>query len=150
MNRPACGFGRKDTMQDKDTRPFFVLTNEYTRHRKVRGLSDKAFRLHVTLVALCNEDRNNGIISKQDLEIMGAKAGKELITNQLVHPMDDGVRYQLHDYLKHQHSRKQIEELIDKKKEAGKRGGKVSAHNKWHVERGLFSPDCELCPAETG
>lgn len=141
-------------MQDKDKRPFFVLTNEYTRHRKVRGLSDKAFRLHVTLMALCNEDRNDGIISKQDLDMMGPKAGKELLAaapgNQpLVHSLNDGM-YQLHDYLQHQNSRQEIEAFIDKKQEAGKLGGKRSAHNKWHVDRGIFNPDCELCPAETG
>lgn len=141
-------------MQDKDKRPFFVLTNEYTRHRKIRGLSDKAFRLHVTLMGMCNEDRNDGIISKQDLDLFGPKAGKELLTavrgsQPLVHTLADGT-YQLHDYLQHQNSKKQIEALISDKQEAGKRGGKISAHKKWHVARGVFSPDCDLCPIQTG
>lgn len=141
-------------MQDRDKRPFFVMTNEYPRHRKIRGLSDKAFRLHVNLMALCNEDRNDGVISKQDLEMFGPKAGKELLTaragnNPLVHPLNDGT-YQLHDYLKHQNSRLQIEELVNDRQAAGKRGGTQSAHKRWHVDRGVFSPDCELCPTETG
>ena len=36
----------------KDGRPWIKLTIEYPRHRKIRGLSDRAFRLHVTLLSL--------------------------------------------------------------------------------------------------
>lgn len=134
---------------DKDKRPYFVLTNEYPRHRKIRPLSDKAFRLHVTLMGVCNDDRNDGIISKLDLEMLGPKAGKELIDRQLVHAISGG-NYQLHDYLRHQNSRKEIEALSTEKQAAGKLGGKRSAHKKWHVDRGIHNPDCELCMTETG
>lgn len=135
------------TNLEKDRRPYFVLTNEYPRHRKIRGLTDKAFRLHVTLLGICNEDRNDGIISKLDLEMMGPKPGKELIDKALVQPTRDG-EYQLHDYLKHQNSRAEIEEHSAEKQAAGKLGGKASAHKKWHVDRGIFNPDCDLCPLE--
>jgi len=135
---------------EKDKRPYFVLTNEYPRHRKIRGLSDKAFRLHVTLMALCNEDRNDGIISQQDLDALGKPAGKELLTKKLVHAVEGG-EYQLHDYLRHQNSRAEIEELISQAATAGAKGGKKSAHKKWHVDRGIVNPDCDLCQAgETG
>lgn len=137
------------TDQEKDKRPYFVLTNEYPRHRKIRHLSDKAFRLHVTLLGLCNEDRNDGIISKQDLQMLGPGAGKELLKASLVHEKEPGI-YQLHDYLRHQNSRKEIEELVTEKQAAGKIGGKKSAHLQWHVKRGITNPECELCVAETG
>lgn len=133
----------------KDKRPYFVLTNEYPRHRKIRHLSDKAFRLHVTLLGLCNEDRNDGIISKQDLQMLGPGAGKELLNASLVHEKEPGI-YQLHDYLRHQNSRKEIEELVTEKQVAGKVGGKKSAHKRWHVDLGKYNADCELCTAETG
>lgn len=132
---------------EKDKRPYFVLTNEYPRHRKIRGLSDKAFRLHVTLLGLCNEDRNDGIISLQDLEQLGKPAGKELLAKQLVQPREGG-EYVLHDYLKHQNSRTEIEEYISQAQKAGAKGGKLSAHNRHHVKRGIFNPDCELCVAD--
>lgn len=132
-------------MEDKDRRPFFVLTNEYPRHRKIRGLSDKAFRLHVTLMGLCNEDRNDGIISRADLDMLGTKPGKELIDKQLIHATNDG-QYQLHDYLKHQNSRTEIEALIADKQAAGRRGGTKSAHKRWHLDRNIIDPNCELCP----
>lgn len=123
------------------------MTNEYPRHRKIRGLSDKAFRLHVTLMALCNEDRNDGIISRQDLEQLGKPAGKELLAKKLVHPVDD-TEFQLHDYLKHQNSRAEIEDFISQAQKSGAKGGKLSAHKQWHVKRNIFNPDCELCVAE--
>lgn len=132
---------------EKDKRPYFVLTNEYPRHRKIRGLSDKAFRLHVTLLGLCNEDRNDGIISQQDLNQLGKPAGRELVMKQLVHATGEG-EYQLHDYLKHQNSRIEIEEMISQAQTAGAKGGKVSAHKQWHVKRNIFNPDCELCVDE--
>jgi len=87
----------------KDTRPYFTLTNEYPRHRKIRTLSDKAFRLHVELIADCNEAQSDGKFSKHELNMRGTKAGKELIDAGLVEETKDG--YQLHDYLSHQHSR---------------------------------------------
>lgn len=129
---------------EKDKRPYFVLTNEYPRHRKIRGLSDKAFRLHVTLMGMCNEDRNDGIISQYDLDQKGKPAGKELIKNNLVEPLPDG-QYVLHDYLRHQNSRAEIEEHISQAQAAGSKGGKLSAHIKWHVKRGIKNPDCSLC-----
>lgn len=141
-------------MEEKDRRPYFVLTNEYPRHRKIRPLSDKAFRLHVCLMALCNEDRNDGIILKHDFEQFGPKAARELLTpvpgsNPLAYKLDDGT-YRLHDYLKHQNSALEIAEKSKDKQERGSRGGVQSAHNRWHVKRDKFDPNCELCVPLTG
>lgn len=138
----------------KDKRPYFVLTNEYPRHRKIRGLSDKAFRLHVTLMGLCNEDRNDGILFKHDFEQFGPKVAKELLAadpgrNPLAYKLEDGT-YRLHDYLKHQNSADEIAVLTAQNKEAGALGGKKSAHTRWHVNRGLTDDNCEFCKAETG
>lgn len=128
----------------KDTRPYITLTNEYPRHRKIRGLSDAAFRLHVTLLTTANEDRLDGKVQSVDLESKGPKAKRELLDAGLVQDLGKGC-YQLHDYLKHQNSSEEIEErILDKRKRASV-GGKVSAHNRHHVERGIVSPDCELC-----
>lgn len=124
----------------KDTRPYFTLTNEYPRHRKIRALSDKAFRLHVELIADCNDARSDGKFTKHELNSRGPKAGKELIDAGLVIALDDGT-YELHDYLSHQHSKVQIEAYQANKSEAGTRG----AHVRHHVKRGIFDPDCSHC-----
>lgn len=127
----------------KDTRPYFTLTNEYPRHRKIRTLSDKAFRLHVELIADCNEAQSDGAFTKHELNMRGPKAGKELIDAGLVEAHNGG--YRLHDYLSHQHSKQQIQEYKADKVERGSRGGKESSHKRWHVDRGIFKDDCELC-----
>lgn len=124
----------------KDTRPYFTLTNEYPRHRKIRARSDKAFRLHVELVADCNESKSDGHFTKLELNARGPKAGKELIDAGLVVPLEDG-NYVLHDYLSHQHSKVQIETFQANKAEAGARG----AHVRHHVKKGVVDPGCELC-----
>ena len=135
-----------DTQDGRDLRPYFTVTNEYPRHRKIRALSDRAFRLHVSLMALCNEDRNDGIIGEHDLNLLGPKPGQELVRAGLVDKHPDG--YQLHDYLKHQKSAQQIQEAVARKAEAGSRGGKLGMHRRWHVSRGIFDPSCEFCPTD--
>lgn len=136
----------------KDKRPYFVVTNEYPRHRKIRGLSDKAFRLHVTLMALCNGDLSDGIIEKHDFNQYGPKAAKELLTagpgrNPLAYKKDDGT-YILHDYTKHQHTAVQVQEMLTERSESGKRGGIKSAHTRNHLNKGIMDPNCPHCPGE--
>lgn len=129
----------------KDTRPYFTLTNEYPEHRKIRRLSDKAFRLHVTLIGLCNGDRSDGIVGKHDLERLGPKPGQELIKAGLILELGDDT-FQMHDYLAHQPSRIEIEKRISEKRKAGKVGGEKSNHTRNHVNKGFIEPNCEWCP----
>ena len=124
----------------KDTRPYFTLTNEYPRHRKIRALSDKAFRLHVELIADCNDARSDGRFTKLELNSRGPKAGKELIDAGLVTALEDAT-YELHDYLSHQHSKVQIEAYQANKSEAGVFG----AHVRHHKKKGVRDPDCIHC-----
>ena len=132
--------------RSKDTRPYITLTNEYPRHRKIRGLSDAAFRLHVTLMTMANEDRTDGKVLPVDLESRGPKVKKELIDADLIHDHGkDG--FMLHDYLRHQNSSDEIDERINEKRKRASTGGKVSAHNRHHVEKRIINPDCELCQA---
>jgi len=123
----------------KDTRPYFTLTNEYPRHRKIRTLSDKAFRLHVELIADCNEAQSDGKFTKHELNMRGTKAGKELIDAGLVEECEGS--YELHDYLSHQHSKKDIQLYKANKVDAGAFG----AHTRHHVKRGVFEIGCKHC-----
>lgn len=123
----------------RDTRPYFTLTNEYPRHRKIRTLSDKAFRLHVELIADCNEAQSDGEFTKHELNMRGTKAGKELIDAGLVEAHGDG--YRLHDYLSHQHSKVQIQEYKASKQGAGAFG----AHTRHHIKKGVFDIGCTHC-----
>jgi len=123
----------------KDTRPYFTLTNEYPRHRKIRTLSDKAFRLHVELIADCNDAQSDGRFTKHELNLHGPKAGKELIEAGLVEEHEGD--YQLHDYLLHQHSKVQIQAYKDNKAGAGS----IGAHTRHHLKKGVFEIGCKHC-----
>lgn len=124
----------------RDTRPWFVLTNEYPRHRKIRALSDKAFRLHIELIADCNEAMSDGVFTKLELNSRGPKAGLELIAAGLVTQREDGD-YELHDYLIHQNSRDQIKKYKADKAASGAFG----AHTRHHVKKGIFDISCTHC-----
>ncbi|MDN4644948.1 hypothetical protein [Arthrobacter sp. PsM3] len=130
----------------KDRRPYFTMTNEYPRHRKIRGLSDAAFRLHVTLIAFANEEKRDGLVSDGDLLSKGVKVKKELIGAGLVVAVADGT-FALHDYLEHQNSADEMERYRAEQKERGQRGGIKSAHTRYHVKLGKIDPNCQLCPA---
>ena len=135
---------------EKDRRPYFVLTNEYPRHRKIRGLTDKAFRLHITLMALCNGDLSDGIIEKHDFHQYGTKAANELLLagpgrNPLAYEKSDGT-FVLHDYDRHQNTAVEVKQLVSERSEAGKRGGLKSAHTRNHVNKGIADPNCLHCP----
>jgi len=128
----------------KDPRPYITLTNEYPRHRKIRGLSDAAFRLHVTLLTTANEDRSDGVVQEIDLNSKGPKARKELIDAGLVEDHGKG-HFELHHYLEHNPSSAEISERIQEKRKSGSIGGQRSAHKRHHVDRGIINPDCDLC-----
>ncbi|MGP4995489.1 hypothetical protein [Glutamicibacter ardleyensis] len=126
-----------------DKRPYIALANEYHRHRKIRGLSDAAFRVHVTLMSIANEETTDGVVAKTDLFSRGTKVGKELIQGGLVHEKN-GV-YVLHDYLEHQKSKAQIAELSAERAKNGASGGKKGMHLRHHVQKDVLSDRCELC-----
>lgn len=131
------------TVDDRDTRPWIKLTIEYPRHRKIRGLSDKAFRLHVTLLALCAEEKNDGHILPADLNMYGPRAGKELRDVGLVDKTPDG--WVLHDYTRHQTCAETVTKATTTKAKAGALGGKKSVHTRLHVGRGQYDPECPWC-----
>lgn len=137
-------------MSEFDPRPFFVLTNEYPDHRKIRGLSDKAFRLHITLMALCNKDKSDGAISEFDLNSKGKAPAQELLNAGLIEPTDDPKLFLMHDYLEHQRSADKIQQLSEKRGAAGGKGGKLAMHNRWHVKRGIVNDECRHCQGPSG
>lgn len=126
-----------------DPRPWITLANEYYRHRKIRGLSDAAFRVHVTLLLIANEERTDGRIVKTDLFTRGPKVAKELIDAGLV--LHGDGEYALHDYLEHQKSRQEIADLSADLAKRGQSGGIKSAHIRHHVAKGVLNERCALC-----
>lgn len=129
----------------KDRRPYFVVSNELFRHPKFLRLSDKARLYLLELWGYCNQYMTDGLIEDFILKEKGASIAKELIRAGWVDETKDAEIFMMHDYLLHQKSRAEIESLIDLKKDQGSRGGIKSAHVRHHVNKGVFSENCELC-----
>jgi hypothetical protein len=127
----------------KDTRPFVALTDEFPEHPKVIGLSDAAFRAQVELICWSNRNRRDGQIPPGLARKYDSDVIDELLTEGLIE--SDGKGYSIHDYLEHNPSKVEIEERIAEKRERGSKGGKSSAHKRWHLDRGVIDPDCDLC-----
>lgn len=132
-------------MIERDPRPYFTLSNEMPKNAKIRRLTDAAFRLFVELLADCNQYRTDGMVTQHDLNVRGVKTGRELVAAGLLDEVAKG-EYQIHDYLKHQKSRKDLSDLSAARSEAASFGN----HERHHVKRRIVKAGCIHCPTETG
>lgn len=111
----------------RDARTYITVADGMPDNRKIRVLSDKAFRTVVELWCWCSRELNDGRFDRDAFATFGTPAArKELIARGLVDDLGDG-NYQAHDYLEHQRSREQIEALRRTRAEAGRKGGKAKA-----------------------
>lgn len=107
----------------KDTRTYITLHDGMPENGKIRPLSDKAFRTIINLWCWCSRERNDGNFTEAAFKTFGTpKARAELIEAGLIERTENG--FYAHDYLEHQRSRAQIEELSRVRSEAGKKGGR--------------------------
>jgi hypothetical protein len=112
----------------KDERTYITVHDGLMEHPKIEALSDKAFRTLLSCWCWCSKNRSDGKISRKSWLKRGTpRARKELVDNGLAVLTDDGA--EMHDYLQHQRSAEEIEDLINKRKEAGKKGGEAKARN---------------------
>lgn len=98
-------------------------------HPKVIGLTDRAFRAHFEALCYCA-----GVLTDGRIPLPVAKARRwarsatELVLAGLWEP--DGDAWRIHDYLEHQRSKQDADELSAKRAEAGAKGGKARANAK--------------------
>lgn len=128
-----------------DLRTFIRVHDGMPDHPKIEALSDAAFRLLVETWCWCSKNRTDGRVPAASWKKRGtARARKELIDVGLAHHGETAGDVEMHDYLKHQRSAAEIDELTRKRQEAGQRGGKAKAKaqaNASHVARPLLSKD---------
>ncbi len=99
---------------------WFHLDDNFPDHRKVAGLSDAAFRLHVAGLAYCSRGLTDGIIPADDVPRL-VRRYKPSARTELV---DGGLwveslgHYLIHDYLDWNDSR---ERVMEKRQKAAKR-----------------------------
>lgn len=91
-------------------------------HPKVEGLSDRAFRALIELWCYCGRQRSDGIVTERRWKAVPPRARAELVDHGLIKPMELGGAV-MHDYLKYQRSRAEVEALSLKRADAGRKGG---------------------------
>lgn len=104
--------------------PWARFDDHMPNHRKIRPLTDAAFRLWVSAVCWCNANRTDGIVFCQDLTYVSdtkrpRKAVAELVETGLWEEIDGGWR--IHDFLDYNPSKSQVDAERKRKTEAQKR-----------------------------
>jgi hypothetical protein len=123
-----------------DERTFIRVHDGIEDHPKIAPLSDKAFRVLVTTWAWCSRHKTDGRVPTAVWQKRAsAKVRAELETAGLVDIFEGHVL--MHDYLKHQRSAEEIDEM----REAKQFAGRVGNHKRWHVGQGIVDATCEFC-----
>lgn len=110
----------------KDDRTYIRVHDGMPDHPKIAGLSDKAFRLLIELWAYSSRHLTDGRIPSVIAKKRGAKARDELSATGLLSEHETG--HECHDYLEHQRSKEHIEAIKEKRREAGRKGGRPKAN----------------------
>lgn len=88
--------------------------DQFPIHRKVSGLSDAAFRLHVSAIFWCARNLTDGVVPEEDLDDVSARVRTpqrfvpELVKRGVWEPVENG--WQIHDYLDFQWSKIRVEQ----------------------------------------
>jgi hypothetical protein len=122
------------------------LDDGFPQHPKVIGLSDAAFRLHVSAVCYCARNLTDGAIPKAALKVLGGSARHvaELHTAGLWEAAGNG--FTVHDYLDYNPSAKQIDSKRKAKSVAGAKGASSRWHGKPHANGNAPDPDPSQIP----
>lgn len=125
---------------------YILVHDRMPYHRKIRGLSDGAFRLLIECWCWCGENvETNGVMPADVWATMRTpKARKDLLEKKLVKPVEGEDAYQIHDWLDIQRSAAEVEALRAQKSKAGQLGN----HRRHHAAKGIVAPDCALCRKE--
>ncbi|MFC0041048.1 hypothetical protein [Actinomadura rayongensis] len=126
-----------------DVRTYIRLHDGMPDHPKIEALSDRAFRLLITCWCWCSRHLTDGHIPGATWAKRGTpRARAELLAAGLVEQTRDGVR--MHDYLRHQRSAAEVDQLRQARGETGSLGN----HIRWHVRQGVRLAGCVHCHPE--
>ena len=114
--------------------PFLTLDDGFPDHPKVDGLTDSAFRLHVSGLFYASKQLTDGHIPAHRVPRLvprfRPRTAAELVERGLWVPTDDG--YLIHDYLDWNRSRAQVETDREHKKAVRSAAGRKGAQARWH------------------
>jgi hypothetical protein len=111
--------------------PWARFDEEFPAHRKVRPLTDAAFRLHVSAICWSNRNLTDGLIPDDELPYVSDVKNPEKATGQLElrglwERTPSG--WLIHDYLEFNPPAAFVEAERQKKAAAGRKG----AQARWH------------------
>lgn len=132
-----------------DGRTYIRVHDGMPDHPKVEALSDRGFRLLVEAWCWCSRHLTDGRIPLASWTKRGTHAARrELVTAGLVEDLgSEGV--QMHDYLEHQRSRSEVEEIVMTRRASRTAASVKGNHRRWHVgPDGKPSDDCPLCQSD--
>jgi hypothetical protein len=142
--------------------PWVRFDDQFSIHRKVTGLSDAAFRLHVSAIFWCARNLTDGVVPEEDLEVVCARVrtpqrfvaellkrgawheiGTECHSEDCpAHPDNDATNgvtdgWVIHDYLEFQYSKERV---------MREREGNAARQKKWRDQQkrkgnGVTDPD---------
>ena len=103
-----------------------VLDDKMPEHPKIVGLSDGAFRLHVSAIAYSNRHLTDGIISADMVAQLMPRYRKnfldELLRRAVWVELVPDECYEIHDYLDWNKSRAEVSQQRKAKAEGGRKG----------------------------
>lgn len=109
-----------------DPRTFITLHDGMPEHPKIAPLSDAAFRALIELWCYCSRTLSDGLVPDAIVRrYTTPKSRRELAARGLAVETGEGI--DMHDYLEHQRSRAEVEDLREKRRAAGSKGGKAKA-----------------------
>ena len=100
--------------------------DNFADHPKTLGLSDGAFRLHVSAILYCSRHLTDGFVPKVKAPRLTPNYKPSHLRELLQKGLWQGAgdEYELHDYLEWNRSRESIVSERARKSEAGRRGAK--------------------------
>jgi hypothetical protein len=123
-----------------DDRTYIKVHDGIEEHPKILPLSDGAFRLLMTTWCWCSKYLTDGHVPAAIWARRGTpKQRRELVTAGLVEETPAGVL--MHDYLDHQRSAAQVDEIKGARAAAATKAN----HVRWHVAKGTVDASCPHC-----
>jgi hypothetical protein len=140
--------------------PYLNIDDGMDEHPKVEGLSDAAFRLHVSAMLYAARRGTDGVIplakSRRLSDSASDAVAAELVRADVWHDLAEGCddsqtclpgrpgHYVIHDFLQWNHSAAWWE----KRSEDAAAKGSKAMHRRWHVRRSVFREDCKHCQTD--
>jgi hypothetical protein len=116
-----------------------AIDDGFVEHRKVDGLSDRSFRLHIAALCYCGRNLTDGVLTERAVKVVRAIVSgsprhvRELAAVGLWLDTDDG--YQVKDYLEYNPSAEQVIERREKAKERMRRSRERASEHAGEVRK---------------